>query len=630
MSAQLELRNIGGFKGTKVFEFQKGVVNQVEAPNAMGKTTIMRGLAAVLSMPLHHDELIKEGMNQGVLRDSLKNIYEKDAAVRLTYDGHDEEWEMRSDGTFSQLAKGDQRFLLAGVLTQEARTIRQLVQGEADFSWVTGLLSYAQRYAVCKALVDSKLAGAESQIDAIRKRQEGLADQERRLQDKKEKREMIEKQRDEFARRLDETKRQHIERLKALDKQLDVKKQQIAQHEANIDRTQQEIQWLQARLESNARNSMEIEKQLQEIDLASIRREVGEKVSQADKEIGRLRAQAAILSGKKSTFVDAKAVLGQGGEDEGPCPVCEVSLVKLSFLDDKISELTNEMRKIDRQIQVWSSERSRWLQQEATARQQIDKLNQSMIGLKDEQRDLTARKDREERALKDAEELLVRLQNEETDIGQERAKLEKQTEEWATEIHEALKDLEKQLQVIGGEIADHTRRIRESSLEDVQGRRMVSARAQLMWRQYKDKLDGLREYLDERQHEHELKAIADFNNNVRVVMADLGFTEFDQIALDRDDTRLQVFRSGFVRQPIESLSTAERDGIAIVLQIALKNTYLPDIPFLIVDEVVVSYDEERKRRLLDYLRQLALERDLYVIVTCLSEKAEGEVVVKVR
>jgi len=113
-------------------------------------------------------------------------------------------------------------------------------------------------------------------------------------------------------------------------------------------------------------------------------------------------------------------------------------------------------------------------------------------------------------------------------------------------------------------------------------------------------------------------------------MTDLGFSEFDQIAIDKDDKQLKIFRPGFVRQPVESLSTSEKYSLAIVLQIALKETYVPDIPFFIVDEVMVSYDGTKIDKILDYLNQMARERGVYVIVTRLAEKVEKEIVVKGR
>ena len=629
MRAALNLRNIGGFKGTRQFEFQRGVVNELEASNAIGKTSIIRGLGAVLSGELTHPEIIKEAENQGVLRESLKNIYEKDATVALSYDGHEEEWQMRSDGTFGG-TKGDQRFLLSGMLTQEAKIIRQLVEGDSDFSWVTRLLSRAQWYAAAKAMVDSKLTTTEQEVAKILKKQETLLEEDKKLLEKKEEKTKLVQERDQLAQRLDEKKRAHIEKIKALEKQIDFRRERIAQYQGSISKSQQEIKYFQGRLESNEKNSKDVEKQLQSIDLDRINKEVIQNVSIIDKKLGTLRLEVAVLNGKKSTFADAKNVLAQRGETEGSCPVCEASTVTLVFLDEKMSHLNNDIREKEREIQALAAERTRWLQKEATTRREIDKFNQMIKELKNEERGLSSSKSRAESELSKAKGELQKIEHEQADLAEEKAELAKETEQWEAETHEALKRYERSVRTIDNEIAELTRKIRESSLEDIRDRRLSFDEAQNVWREYEKILSDYREYLDQRQHAHEVSAIADFNKNVRKVMSDLGFTEFDQIAIDKDDKHLKVFRSGFIRQPVESLSTSEKYSLAIVLQIALKQTYVPDIPFFIVDEVVVSYDGMRKEKILDYLDQMAKEESLYVIVTKLSEKAGEEISVKVR
>jgi chromosome segregation ATPase len=631
MKAFLELENVGGFRGKKRFELAGGAVNEVMAPNAMGKTTIIRGLAAVLSMPLTHDEMIGEGKRQGVLRESIKNIYEKDASVRLQYDGYEEVWRMGSDGSIIQLpAHGDERFILAGMLTQEARTIRQLVEGNADFSWVPRLLSWANRYATCEEIVDSELSDVELEISSIMRRQEGLAEKNLRLQEKRQEKAELEKQRDEFAQRLDEKKREHIKRMKDLDSQLDSKRQKISEYEAGIANLEREIKWLESQLESNAENIREIEKQLQKIDLESTRREVHKEVSRIDEQIAGLESQLAGLNAQKSTFADAKAILVQRGEEEGTCPVCEASTITRNFLDEKISALNLKIIGIEQAISTLSGERARWMQKEATERRQIDALTKAKMGLERERKDRISRKSRLEITLRATRESLREAQVEQSSIDRERAELEKETEKWAREIHEALQKIEKALKAASSTIAEEMRKIQEDSFTEVRGRQASLDLALKWYEEYRDKLSDLREYLDEKRYEHEIKAIARFNSTVKRVMSDLGFTEFDQIALDQDDKQLKVFREGFVRQSIESLCTSERYSIAIVLQIALKETYLPDIPFFIVDEVLVSYDKEREERVLDYLSDLARDNSLYVVVTRLAETATGDIVVKVR
>lgn len=631
MKAQLEFENIGCFKGTKRFEFQKGALSEVEAPNARGKTTLARGLARALIGRLTHDETIKEARNQGVLRESLKNIYEKDARVRLQYDDRTEEWRMRSDGSVTQIPlHGDERFIWAGMLTQEARSIRQLVEGNPDFSWVPRFLSYADRYLIAKETADAQISDAELKINMILKRLEGLTEQNKRLQEWQDKKSELDRKRDQLAQHLDEKKRQHIERMKNLDKQLDSKRRSLVEFQASIEKSESEIKRLASRLESNARNTTEIERQMGKIDLEAVRKEVIESVSRIDRKIADVRSRLTGLKGKKSTFADAKSVLIQRGEKEGACPVCGISTISIKSLEDKISESEIEINKIEKNILSLSAERTRWLQKEHTKRQELDKYGGIKLELANEKRDLASRKFREEKTLKELEQGLKELKEAQLTIINEKTQLEKETEKWERETHEALKEIEVSLKKMNNTIAEEMRKIQEDSFFEVRDRRASLGQAKEWLNKYKSRLTEIREYLDHRQHEHEILAVARFNNNIKKVMVDLMFTEFDQIALDKDDKLIKVIRPGFVRQSIESLSTSEKYLIAIVLQIALKETYLQDIPFFIVDEIVVSYDSERKEKILDYLNRWAKEKGLYVIVTKLAEKATGEIQVKAR
>lgn len=629
MKAALELRNIGGFKGIKRFEFEEGMVNEVVAGNAMGKTSITRGLGAVLSGRLTHDEIIREGMNQGVSRESLKNIYEKDAAVLLSYNGKEREWYMKSDGSFGA-TEGDQRFLLTGMLTQEARSIRQLIEGDSDFSWVTRLLSYAQRYAVAKAFIDSKLTNAEQEVERIVRRQETLVEQDKRLQAKKEEKAKLDQERDQLGEKLDQQKREHIEKIKTLEHDIDLRRERIAQYHGSISKSEQNIKYLEGRLGSSERNLREVKRQLESIDLDTIRKQARQNVPVIDDKIGHLRSEVATLNSKRATFADAKNVLAQRGEEEGLCPVCEVSTITSSLLNEKILELNSSIQDKQGKIQALASERTRELQKEATAIRQIDALNKVIINVQSEKRELELRKSTETKTLGETKKALAEIERERADLNTEKMNLQRETEQWEAEIHNALQSIERSIEAVANEIGHQTEKIRESSLVDIRERRLSFEEAQNIWHQLQDELRDMREYLDQRQHDHEVRAVADFNNAVKKVMTDLGFSEFDQIAIDKDDKQLKVFRPGFVRQPVESLSTSEKYSLAVVLQIALKETYVPDIPFFVVDEVMVSYDGTKTRKILEYLERIARERGLYVIVTRLAEKGEGEIAVKAR
>jgi len=110
-------------------------------------------------------------------------------------------------------------------------------------------------------------------------------------------------------------------------------------------------------------------------------------------------------------------------------------------------------------------------------------------------------------------------------------------------------------------------------------------------------------------------AIIHFNKTIKKIMRDLGFKGFELIQISLDDYRLYVMREGFVPQSIFSLSTTEKYTIAVALQLALLKSYTPDIPILLLDEVILSYDPQRKNKIIDYLRQQCEESNLTTIIT---------------
>jgi DNA repair exonuclease SbcCD ATPase subunit len=85
--------------------------------------------------------------------------------------------------------------------------------------------------------------------------------------------------------------------------------------------------------------------------------------------------------------------------------------------------------------------------------------------------------------------------------------------------------------------------------------------------------------------------------------------------------RLDPKTSNYVFQPVNTLSESEKLSIALILQVALKETYMPDIPFFILDGVVQDFDEDRRAKVMDYLRGKSEERDWFIVVTQLDEDA---------
>ena len=131
MKASLILKDIGGFKGKKDFVFESGSLNLVEAPNSGGKSSVIKALLGVLSVPQDgkfDPYLLKEAKMLGIKSDDLNtqegfvNIHSEYGEVILNIDDSKEIYKVQQNGTYVELPKhSDQRFLLSGLSSSTPR-----------------------------------------------------------------------------------------------------------------------------------------------------------------------------------------------------------------------------------------------------------------------------------------------------------------------------------------------------------------------------------------------------------------------------------------------------------------------------------------------------------------------------
>lgn len=621
MKAKLKIKNIGGFKKEKNFEFTRGKINQVEAANAMGKTTLTRSLASVLSFPIMHPQIIRESKNQGILRDSLLNIYEKDGYVELEYDGKKERIVMRKDSPYPEGPKnGDERFILSGMLTQEAKSIRQLIEGNADYSWIPKYLSRADRYAYFKDMIESEINESDIETSRIElNEKELLAQNEIITMIKKERNNLI-KDRDKLGERLDEGKRKHIEKMKDLDHELEkISKNTIFSQEI-IKSLNSDMASKKKKEEKLEKELKDINKQIDEFDIVPVEKKAHKNISKIEKKIDEKRRGISEFTTIRDTFEDAISVFSQRGIEKGTCPVCEKTEITAKQINSRLQEMEKKIEGIEEEIHILSSTREDWRQKIVKEQRHAEDLESTKKEKEYNIRELKNLIEFKEKELEDKKSDLAKLNKRENVIIGERKAIDKETESWEKESHEALKNIEEKLNKVNPRLEDETRKIQQSSFTLFKENKVTLQQAKSHWHKYKDMLSNIKEYLGQKQHEHEEKAITDFNKTVKKVMAEIGFSEFDQIALDRNTKELKIIRPGFKLQTLESLCTTEKYSIAILLQIALKKTYLQHIPFFIVDEIFINYDKDKKKKVTEYLERMAKEQNLFVIITRLPEK----------
>ena len=183
MKATLLVNDVGGLRGAHKYEFESGKLNFIESANAVGKTSVVRALASVLSVPRKgytDDNIIREAQKLGIKtdptnpREGFVNIHADEASVELDLGERKDVYAVKKSGSAVSLPElGDQRFLLAGILSNDSRILRQLRgldEREADdFIWAVNQLSSAERWERLAEFLTNKREDLEEKLFTIKK-----------------------------------------------------------------------------------------------------------------------------------------------------------------------------------------------------------------------------------------------------------------------------------------------------------------------------------------------------------------------------------------------------------------------------------------------------------------------------
>jgi len=166
MKAKLSVDNVGGLKGHNQYEFESGKLSIIEASNASGKSSLVKALASVLSMPSDGEMtpfVTEEAKQIGIKSDEKShqegfvNLHAKMAEVQLDLGKEKISYKVDKDGKWYELPLiGNESFLLAGILSKDCKVLRQLRAGDDDFNWAVTYLSFAKYYDQVKDLAVSR------------------------------------------------------------------------------------------------------------------------------------------------------------------------------------------------------------------------------------------------------------------------------------------------------------------------------------------------------------------------------------------------------------------------------------------------------------------------------------------
>ena len=208
-----------------------------------------------------------------------------------------------------------------------------------------------------------------------------------------------------------------------------------------------------------------------------------------------------------------------------------------------------------------------------------------------------------------------------SDLKTEVTRLERQSQEKSAKEIKGLNTLEAELQRINKAVV-----LKEEAIQQAEkfpeddpkygGRLVIEVRKDMTRRI--EWLNKVVEFYQEKYMKLMTSAKLRFNRNVNRAFRELMLKGFENVFLDQN-FGLNVIRENGVRQPIETLSASEKLTVSLMLMLAAKETFLPEFPFFILDELTLSYDPSRFKQILGYVRR----RVPYVVVTSLtSERTE--------
>jgi len=655
LDANLEIRNIGFLKGNAVFSFRSAKLNVVEAPNRLGKSTIIKSLAAVLSLPCKTDPASNVAARLGISdsfgnTDPMINVGANSAFIELSVDGERKTCDLEIKRASNISPKGDERFLLTGILSEESEITHRLRDGSGDFGWVVASLSLADKYEKAIFVVEKELNETKLKLEEIEKRIVHLRQAKERLQHIGEEKDATTMKLENIEAKIAKLPSKSPELEKTWNtlqiqerekrKRRDNLQGKIMSQKTGISTYKKRLNTLIAETEFSKRELQNAEKKLKEfpskIEIDNWESEI--RRVEVD-EIPTIREERARAEGFLSFFESAISSL-QGKRAniyEIKCPVCGKTVLKaagevrlhyeeiqhrLSALNSKIASLT--MRKnelLNRKTQL-EDEKARLEETKTSLRAQLSRKESELVR---EKRNFEALNKSLEPLLDEDEKLekeLMSIANELKSLSHQRAKLgaeERRLFEERGEKIQVLNSLQKEITRLQEELSDGSvERIGESFLpiEDLN-------------RVYKDWSQTLQTTVDllkEEASRQKREAAKRFNEKIKDLLWKLGFTDFEDVWLDEETYNLNILRKKGQRSQVpSSLSTSEKHALATLLQLAVKDAYMPENQFLVIDEVVLDFDRSRVDKIMSYLSELAKERDWFIIMTRLSDVEQLQV-----
>ena len=641
---KLELQNIGGFAGVHEFELKKGI-NRITAPNAKGKSSLLRGIQCLASD------------NEAVFRDTLN--YDSDTGYVKLGDEY-VRYLMRVNDVVHTNPSEDRTFFdensqwrttdEIAFFTPKNRVVEEIGRNEFD---VLGFVNRVSGAGEIESDIRRKEAQLEEKKRELEEYIENLTTAQKLDAEVRTMRGEIQKLQGEVRELEGEIEKETGTRdLTKVGEDIAAKKQEILDLEVRIRSRDADVKLHQNQYEKARALYERLDEDIADFE----QRSETETIEEFTERINKHGMKRKDLKTKKDlldelygvvdkayrVFSDSeRAALPESIKDEpalnranallgepGECPVCRGGTARNTLderrkeLRENATELAKMMRGEEEEIKVIKADRTE-------LQDRIDKIK-------------VKRQDRD-KAKRDSNDLLKELEerkNLSDDVVDERSNraheleiLEQQYDAAAktvrTESREQLNEVRKKVGAYENEIRNNqnemdrlTREIPDytsgESLEDYATKKRLG-------------LDDLRLKIEELKDgwEHEVFGAVDlFNKNINDIYKEMGFKTFRKIEIVKEMARDRltsldaiVEHPSGTKQSLSSLSKAEQLTLGLVFLVSAKENYIPKFPFFVIDDQMNDFDPDRLTSVMEYLSKDKAE---YVLVSQLVPLSEQD------
>lgn len=652
MDVIIEFENIGNIKGTRKYVLANKNINIIEAPNRWGKSTFVKAVSLCLSTPLKSYEMTEIAKKMGIVSrtsnspNPLVNINSNHAKIVVNFDSIISEIKLNKYNILTKKGVGDERFLMTSILNRSSELLNRLISADTNLSWLIKILSISWKYDSILEILGKYISRYKLIADEIENRKERILEEQKKLnvinielsritdeierlnnliQDAKLDKEhkILLQKRDRLSKKIEEYEKKR-KRLESEYKELSYKISDFVSKRKKIEKELEELREKRRSKEEELKELKDKKKELKDtIKIANTR------IVELNKAIEELRENI----GKIKTHIELhEKALYNITYGSIKCPLCGEGTLRRSDIERKISHLKNQENKVKNELFKLTKERNALLSIP-------DELNRINLLESNIRKEIEVLKNREEILLSEIdgykdefiriyEERANKLQKDISNLTEIIDKYEKELNEVEREISsiseklkqnvERLNDLRKKRNELQAKTEYIKEKIHNMSFLYIDDLKMNLEKAYEKVKLVTNILEKIEKYIRKEKLREENYAINLFNQQIGDILDKLEFKDLS-VWIDAKSRDLHVVKNGVEFLPYRSLSESELYLIVTILTIAMKIAYTKDIPFLLIDELILSFDRRIYDAMIGLLRDLASKYNWCIIITRVGE-----------